>query len=103
MISKKVQFWKVIGAGTIDAVVSCLENLVCDFMQLKSANDLNKILHILKFGYADEKGFVCQQCGLIRNKEEIRKIARDIKTLLDKAVKSTSSGSILLYFSLSRN
>ncbi|XWS25196.1 hypothetical protein CRYUN_Cryun27aG0049100 [Craigia yunnanensis] len=43
---------------------------------------------------SDEKGFVCQQCGLIRNKEEIRKIASDIKSLSDKAVKSTSSGNL---------
>lgn len=40
---------------------------------------------------SDEKGFVCQQCGLIRNKEEIRKIASDIKALSDKA---SSSGNL---------
>ncbi|OMO50097.1 hypothetical protein COLO4_38233 [Corchorus olitorius] len=38
----------------------------------------------------DDKGFVCQQCGLIRNKEEIRRIVSDIKALSDKALKSTS-------------
>ncbi|XP_021285132.1 histone-lysine N-methyltransferase ASHR1-like isoform X2 [Herrania umbratica] len=42
---------------------------------------------------SDDKGFVCQQCGLTRNKEEIRKISSDIKALLDKAPKSTSSGN----------
>ncbi|XVE95421.1 hypothetical protein REPUB_Repub02eG0095500 [Reevesia pubescens] len=50
---------------------------------------------------SDDKGFVCQQCGLIRNKEEIRKIASDIKALSDEALKSTSSGhlqeAIILY------
>ncbi|KAK6246149.1 hypothetical protein SCA6_009239 [Theobroma cacao] len=50
---------------------------------------------------SDDKGFVCQQCGLTRNKEEIRKKSRDIKALLDKAPKSTSSGNILLYFFIS--
>ncbi|MBA0555812.1 hypothetical protein Golob_025967 [Gossypium lobatum] len=43
---------------------------------------------------SDEKGFVCQQCGLIRNKEEIRKIASDIKALSDKALKCSSSGNL---------
>ncbi|XVF36853.1 hypothetical protein REPUB_Repub19eG0094200 [Reevesia pubescens] len=43
---------------------------------------------------SDDKGFVCQQCGLIRNKEEIRKIASDIKALSNKALKSSSSGNL---------
>ncbi|XP_022768229.1 histone-lysine N-methyltransferase ASHR1 isoform X3 [Durio zibethinus] len=55
---------------------------------------------------SDDKGFVCQQCGLIRNKEEIRKIASDIKALSDKALKSTSSGNlqeaIILYKSIEK-
>ncbi|OMO98267.1 hypothetical protein CCACVL1_04268 [Corchorus capsularis] len=42
---------------------------------------------------SDDKGFVCQQCGLIRNKEDIRRIVSDIKALSDKALKSTSSSN----------
>ncbi|KAK8549101.1 hypothetical protein V6N13_054146 [Hibiscus sabdariffa] len=43
---------------------------------------------------SDEKGFVCQKCGLTRSKEEIRKIVTDIKALSDKAIKSKSSGNL---------
>ncbi|KAE8714349.1 Histone-lysine N-methyltransferase ASHR1 [Hibiscus syriacus] len=42
---------------------------------------------------SDEKGFVCQKCGLTRSKEEIRKIVTDIKALSEKALKSISSGN----------
>ncbi|GLT57740.1 hypothetical protein SLA2020_306900 [Shorea laevis] len=42
---------------------------------------------------SDDKGFVCQQCGLLRDKEEIRNIASDIKAMSDKVLKSNSSGN----------
>lgn len=51
---------------------------------------------LLQFGCADGDGFVCQQCGLVRSKEEIRKIASELKSLSDKAPISTSSCGILL-------
>lgn len=47
------------------------------------------------FEIADDKGFVCQECGLIRSKEEVKKIAAEIRETSDKASKSLSSGSIL--------
>ncbi|WRX31508.1 SET domain - like 10 [Theobroma cacao] len=46
---------------------------------------------------SDDKGFVCQQCGLTRNKEEIRKKSRDIKALLDKAPNSDPQDAMILY------
>lgn len=46
---------------------------------------------------ADDKGFICQQCGRVRDKEEIRKIASEVKSMSEKALMSLSSGSILLY------
>lgn len=39
-----------------------------------------------------DKGFICQQCGLTRDKEEIREIASEVKLLSDKASKLLSSG-----------
>jgi hypothetical protein len=45
---------------------------------------------------ADDKGFICQQCGLVRDKDEIRKIASEVKSMSEKALISSSSGSILL-------
>ncbi|EYU22920.1 hypothetical protein ABFS82_03G103400 [Erythranthe guttata] len=41
---------------------------------------------------SDNKGFVCQKCGLIRDKEEISAIANEVKYISDKASKSLSSG-----------
>ncbi|KAF3445707.1 hypothetical protein FNV43_RR10883 [Rhamnella rubrinervis] len=35
---------------------------------------------------SDDKEFICQQCGLFRSKEEIKKIASEIKSLSDKAL-----------------
>ncbi|XP_048332522.2 histone-lysine N-methyltransferase ASHR1 isoform X2 [Ziziphus jujuba] len=40
---------------------------------------------------SDDKGFICQQCGLSRSKEEIKKIASEIKSLSDKALMSEAS------------
>uniref|UniRef100_A0A2N9F3I1 MYND-type domain-containing protein n=1 Tax=Fagus sylvatica TaxID=28930 RepID=A0A2N9F3I1_FAGSY len=45
---------------------------------------------------SDDKGFICQQCGLVRDKDEIRKIASEVKSMSEKALISSSSGSILL-------
>ena len=45
---------------------------------------------------ADDKGFICQQCGRVGDKEEIRKIASEVKSMSEKAFMSLSSGSILL-------
>ncbi|XP_038718398.1 histone-lysine N-methyltransferase ASHR1 isoform X3 [Tripterygium wilfordii] len=42
---------------------------------------------------SDDKGFVCQHCGLARNKEEIKNLAMKIKEVSEKAVTSTSSGN----------
>ncbi|KAI4307314.1 hypothetical protein L6164_030517 [Bauhinia variegata] len=43
---------------------------------------------------ADGKGFECQECGLVRNKEEIKKIAAEVKLLSeDKAPKLSSTGN----------
>ncbi|XP_059453924.1 histone-lysine N-methyltransferase ASHR1 isoform X1 [Corylus avellana] len=42
---------------------------------------------------SDDKGFVCQQCGLVRDKEEIRKIASELKLMSDKVLMSSSSGN----------
>ncbi|KAL5558349.1 hypothetical protein UlMin_034560 [Ulmus minor] len=39
---------------------------------------------------SDDKGFVCHSCGLVRSKEEIKKIASEIKSLSEKAQLSTS-------------
>uniref|UniRef100_A0A7N0TKN4 SET domain-containing protein n=1 Tax=Kalanchoe fedtschenkoi TaxID=63787 RepID=A0A7N0TKN4_KALFE len=33
---------------------------------------------------SDDKGFICQKCGLLRDKEEVRQIANEIKTLSNK-------------------
>lgn len=41
---------------------------------------------------SDDKGFICQQCGLTRNKEEIREIAIEVKLLSDKASNLLSTG-----------
>lgn len=42
-----------------------------------------------------DKGFICQHCGLVRGKEEIKKIASEAKLLSEKASKLPSSGCIL--------
>ncbi|KAF8377029.1 hypothetical protein HHK36_030401 [Tetracentron sinense] len=44
---------------------------------------------------SDDKAFVCQQCGLVRNKDEVKKIAREVKLMSDKASTSLSSGYYL--------
>ncbi|XP_059590963.1 histone-lysine N-methyltransferase ASHR1 isoform X6 [Vitis vinifera] len=40
---------------------------------------------------SDDIGFICQQCGLVRNKEEIKRLASELKPLSDKATMSSSS------------
>ncbi|GMY06847.1 histone-lysine N-methyltransferase ASHR1 isoform X1 [Fagus crenata] len=42
---------------------------------------------------SDDKGFICQQCGLVRDKDEIRKIASEVKSMSEKALISSSSGN----------
>ncbi|XP_015571533.1 histone-lysine N-methyltransferase ASHR1 isoform X3 [Ricinus communis] len=43
---------------------------------------------------SDDRGFICQQCGLLRSKEEVKKSAAEIKATSDKASKSISSGNL---------
>ncbi|XP_062113355.1 histone-lysine N-methyltransferase ASHR1-like isoform X2 [Humulus lupulus] len=38
-----------------------------------------------------DKGFICQQCGLVRSKEEIKELASEIKSLSEKVLDSVSS------------
>ncbi|GFS41780.1 hypothetical protein Acr_00g0076420 [Actinidia rufa] len=42
-----------------------------------------------------DKGFICQQCGIVRDKEEIKKLVGEINLLSEKASKLVSSGCIL--------
>uniref|UniRef100_A0A2C9U173 SET domain-containing protein n=1 Tax=Manihot esculenta TaxID=3983 RepID=A0A2C9U173_MANES len=56
----------------------CKDN-ICNGFLLRDSND---------------KGFVCQECGLIRSKEEVKKIAAEIRETSDKASKSLSSGNL---------
>ncbi|XP_030933873.1 histone-lysine N-methyltransferase ASHR1 isoform X2 [Quercus lobata] len=44
---------------------------------------------------SDDKGFICQQCDRVRDKEEIRKIASEVKSMSEKALMSLSSGNQL--------
>jgi len=46
----------------------------------------------------DGNAFQCQQCGLVRDKEEIKQIATEVKFLSEEASKPSSSGSILKHF-----
>uniref|UniRef100_A0A7N0ZVD0 SET domain-containing protein n=1 Tax=Kalanchoe fedtschenkoi TaxID=63787 RepID=A0A7N0ZVD0_KALFE len=41
---------------------------------------------------SDDKGFICQKCGLLRDKEEVRQIANEIKTLSNKVENLAASG-----------
>lgn len=41
---------------------------------------------------SDDKGFVCQNCGLLREKEEIANLTSEVKSLSEKASKLHSSG-----------
>ncbi|KEH34847.1 histone-lysine N-methyltransferase [Medicago truncatula] len=41
----------------------------------------------------DGKAFQCQECGLVRDKEEIKQIATEIKFLLEEASKPSSNGN----------
>lgn len=102
MISKKVQCLKVTDAKMIDAMVSCFAILVCNLIVLRVNQLCYAAVSISVFGHADGKGFTCQQCGLIRSKEEVKRIAMEVRTNLDKAPKSSSSGSILFCCSCSK-
>ncbi|KAK6939821.1 SET domain, partial [Dillenia turbinata] len=42
---------------------------------------------------SDNKAFVCQACGLVRDKEEVRKVASEVKLLKEKASLLFSSGN----------
>ncbi|KAI3834983.1 hypothetical protein MKX03_007276 [Papaver bracteatum] len=44
---------------------------------------------------SDDRGFVCQTCGLVRSKEEILKISADVKQREDQASQFLSSGNCL--------
>ncbi|KAM7507683.1 hypothetical protein LguiA_018136 [Lonicera macranthoides] len=50
---------------------------------------------------SDNKGFTCQKCGLVRSKEEIKKIATEVSLMSEKASSLGSSGysaeSIVMY------
>ncbi|KAE8077407.1 hypothetical protein FH972_015974 [Carpinus fangiana] len=45
------------------------------------------------FSIQNDKGFICQQCGHVRDKEEITKIASELKLISDKVLMSSSSGN----------
>lgn len=47
---------------------------------------------------SDDTGFTCQQCGLVRNKEEIKNIASEIKSISDEAFTSMSSHKALFMY-----
>ncbi|XP_041015983.1 histone-lysine N-methyltransferase ASHR1 isoform X1 [Juglans microcarpa x Juglans regia] len=42
---------------------------------------------------SDGKEFICQHCGVVRDKEEIRKIASEVKSMLDTVLMSSSAGN----------
>ncbi|GMH00279.1 hypothetical protein Nepgr_002118 [Nepenthes gracilis] len=42
---------------------------------------------------SDGKAFICQQCGLVRSKEDIKKIASEVKSMSDKASVLLNSGN----------
>ncbi|OVA16458.1 SET domain [Macleaya cordata] len=44
---------------------------------------------------SDDKGFICQTCGLVRSKEEIKTIASDVKLMVEKASTTLSYGNYL--------
>lgn len=52
----------------------------------------------LMFESADNKGFICKECGTLRDMEEIKKIASEVKLMSEKASTLHSSGSILWFF-----
>ncbi|XP_057532445.1 histone-lysine N-methyltransferase ASHR1 [Amaranthus tricolor] len=41
----------------------------------------------------DKKAFICQQCGCLRNLEDIKQISSEVKTYSEKAANSLSSGN----------
>ncbi|KAJ6997806.1 histone-lysine N-methyltransferase ASHR1 isoform X1 [Populus alba x Populus x berolinensis] len=42
---------------------------------------------------SEDKGFICQTCGLRRSKEEVKRIVCEITAISDKKLKSTSPGN----------
>ncbi|XP_022880187.1 histone-lysine N-methyltransferase ASHR1 isoform X2 [Olea europaea var. sylvestris] len=42
---------------------------------------------------SDNKGFICQHCGLLRSKEEIENIAIEVRSMSEKASMAISSGN----------
>ncbi|GAB4861380.1 Histone-lysine N-methyltransferase ashr1 [Ancistrocladus abbreviatus] len=42
---------------------------------------------------SEDKGFTCQECGLIRNKEDIKKVVGQVKSMSDKASILLTSGN----------
>ncbi|XP_027329451.1 histone-lysine N-methyltransferase ASHR1 isoform X2 [Abrus precatorius] len=55
---------------------------------------------------SDGNGFQCQECGMVRDKEEVKKIANEIKLLSEEASKSSSAcnyqGAISTYKSIEK-
>ncbi|XP_031096589.1 histone-lysine N-methyltransferase ASHR1 isoform X2 [Ipomoea triloba] len=53
---------------------------------------------------SEDKGFICQQCGLLREKEEVMNLAGEIKSMSERASLSSSSGhkkdAIVMYKSI---
>ena len=98
MISKKVQFWRVIDARTRDALVSCFVTLVYDLFLEPHLKPARLILIWFSkdfFFFVGNKGFTCQLCGLVRDKEEIKNTVHEIQSLSEKASISLPCGRIL--------
>ncbi|XP_048135570.1 histone-lysine N-methyltransferase ASHR1 isoform X3 [Rhodamnia argentea] len=52
---------------------------------------------------SEKQGFVCQQCGLVRNKEEIRGIVSEIKLMAERTSLSTSSSQAVSVYKMIEN
>ncbi|XP_057975005.1 histone-lysine N-methyltransferase ASHR1 isoform X2 [Malania oleifera] len=44
---------------------------------------------------SEDETFICQQCGFVRYKEEMKKIASEVKPMMDKASTALSSGNYI--------
>ncbi|XP_062113357.1 histone-lysine N-methyltransferase ASHR1-like isoform X4 [Humulus lupulus] len=98
MMSKKVQFWKVMDARILNVMAFCYvilvfrkaekSRMIRNKKTFRKATDNFCLLDIQCSG---DKGFICQQCGLVRSKEEIKELASEIKSLSEKVLDSVSS------------
>lgn len=52
---------------------------------------------------SEKQGFVCQQCGRVRNKEEIRGIASEIKLMSERTSSSTSPSQAVSTYKMIEN